>query len=239
MYLQNADQLVLAKNLSKVFGTKKNPIRALGPVSLSIQRGSFTLILGKSGSGKSTLLNLLAGLDRPTTGELIVNNQNISKFSQGALAKYRSQNGVIFQSYNLLSNLSAVENVMMGGWAGGRKVDKSKAIDLMEKFGLGHRILANVKTLSGGEKQRVAICRSLISEPQILFCDEPTGALDSNNEKQVLQILKNLNDNGLSIILVTHSSEFKNYADNTIFMKDGKIETMQSSENMPKFKLNI
>ena len=166
----------------------------------------------------------MAGLDEVTDGELEVLGKKLSDYSKRELAKYRSNIGIIFQSYNLLPNLSAIENVMMGAWAGGNQVSRIKADSLMTRFGLDHRLDADVKTLSGGEKQRVAICRSLIGDPQILFCDEPTGALDSENEEQVLQILQSLNkESGITLVIVTHNPDFVKYADQVIEMNDGLI----------------
>ena len=164
--------IISVKSVNKTFNTKNDYIKALISVDLEIKKGSFTVILGRSGSGKSTLLNLIAGLDSVSSGEITVNNQLINRLNPAKLAKYRSKNGIIFQSYNLLPNLNALENVMMGAWAGGNKTTKEAGEKLLEKFSLSHRSNSNVKTLSGGEKQRVAICRSLISNPEILFCDE-------------------------------------------------------------------
>ena len=216
--------LISATNLTKVYGTRKDPIKALGPVTLSINQGSFTVILGRSGSGKSTLLNLMAGLDKLSDGVLSVGDDDLTRINSNKLAKYRSKIGIIFQFYNLLPNLNTIENVMMGNWAGGKKGNKQEAIDLLSKFGLEHRINSNVKTLSGGEKQRVAICRALIGKPEILFCDEPTGALDTTNEDQVKEILNDLNKkDGLTIVMVTHNPDFAVLADTVIKMKDGSI----------------
>jgi putative ABC transport system ATP-binding protein len=209
--------------VSKFYGTKKDLVKAVGPVSLEIEKGSLTVILGRSGSGKSTLLNLMAGLDKVTDGTLKVGDDELSRISSGNLAKYRSKVGIIFQFYNLLPNLNTVENVMMGAWAGGKKVEEQKAIDLLKQFGLEHRTTADVKTLSGGEKQRVAIARSLIGDPEILFCDEPTGALDTTSENQVRDILVDLNKKGLTIVMVTHNPDFAQIADKVVNMKDGEI----------------
>lgn len=215
--------LIAARGLVKDYGTKKNPTRALGPVDIDIPQGSYTVILGKSGSGKSTLLNLIAGLDKPSAGQIIVNEKDIAKLSQKRLARYRSEIGIIFQFYNLLPNLSTIENVMMGGWAGGSNPKNEKAKELLTNLGLEHRVKANIKTLSGGEKQRVAIARALINDPHILFCDEPTGALDSKNEMQVKEILDFLNEQGITIVMVTHNEEFVKKADQVIFLQDGQV----------------
>ena len=219
---------ITAKNIIKEFIVEKNTIRALGPVSLEIQRGSFTVILGRSGSGKSTFLNLMAGLDTPTSGSLIVDDKDLSHYNSKQLAKYRSGVGVIFQSYNLLPNLNTLENILMGSWAGGKKGDKDQAMNLLKLVGLEHRANANVKTLSGGEKQRVAICRALMDDPKILFCDEPTGALDTANENQVKDLLIKLNkEQGITIVMVTHNPEFAGIAGRIVTMKDGKIDKIE------------
>jgi putative ABC transport system ATP-binding protein len=232
--------LITLNNLTKDYGNKKAPIRALGPVSFEIAAGSYTVILGKSGSGKSTLLNLLAGLDKATTGEIVINNKDLSRLSPKRLAKYRSEIGIIFQFYNLLPTLNTIENIMMGSWAGGNNVKKTKAQDLLKNLGLEHREKSNITTLSGGEKQRVAIARALISDPQILFCDEPTGALDSKNEQQVKEIIQLLNDQGITIVMVTHNEDFVQNADQVIFLQDGIIQPyMTPSETThPKRRKN-
>jgi putative ABC transport system ATP-binding protein len=214
--------IIQASQLCKYYGNQKNLVKALGPVDLSINQGEFVVILGRSGSGKSTLLNLLAGLDKSTSGNLIVNGQDLSKISSSKLAKYRSSIGIIFQFYNLLPTLNTLENVMMGSWIGSKNIPESDGLKLLDQFGLLHRAKSDVKTLSGGEKQRLAICRALIGKPEILFCDEPTGALDSQNEQEVKVILEKLNkENGLTVVMVTHNTEFKEIADRIINIKDG------------------
>ena len=216
--------IIEAKNVSRYFGVASNPIKAVDNVSVEIPKGSFTVLLGRSGSGKSTLLNQLCGLDQPTSGELIVNGQDLGKLNKRQLSQYRADIGIIFQSYNLLTDMTAVENVMIGAWAGGHKVTTDDAKKLMDDMGIGHRMDATVNTLSGGEKQRVAIARALISNPDILFCDEPTGALDTENEDQVTEILRKLNkEKGITIVMVTHNPNFRDIADQVVTMSDGKI----------------
>jgi len=220
--------LITAQEITKVYGTRKNPIKALGPVSINIEPESFTVVLGRSGSGKSTLLNLFSGLDNITQGKLEVEGLDLSKANSRDLANYRSKIGIIFQSYNLLPNLTAKENVLMGSWAGGNKATTTEAEKLLQSVGLSHRLNANIKTLSGGEKQRVAICRSLVNKPSILFCDEPTGALDTKNENQIKEYLLDLNRNEkITIFMVTHNPEFQEIANNIILMKDGLIEKVE------------
>ena len=216
--------LISLKKVTKLYGNKQNIVKAISDIDLEIEKGTYTVILGRSGSGKSTMLNLMAGLDKTTSGTLIVGEDDLSKASPTKLAKYRAKIGIIFQFYNLLPNLNTLENVMMGAWAGGKEIPEKEAIDLLTRLGLAHRIKANVKTLSGGEKQRVAIARSLVGNPEILFCDEPTGALDSASEAQVQQILSDLHKkDGLTIVLVSHNPDFEKFADTLITMRDGSI----------------
>jgi putative ABC transport system ATP-binding protein len=229
----SAVKAIEVKDLSKVYGSKANQTLVLDSISLDIEQGAFCIILGRSGSGKSTLLNLMAGLDKASKGSVIVNGLNLTKLGQGAMSKYRGSIGIIFQSYSLLPNLNALENIMMGVWASGQKTPKggqdleAKAKELMEKFGLGQRIKARVDTLSGGEKQRVAIIRAIIGGTKVLFCDEPTGALDTKNEAQVMNMLKELNQEGVTIICVTHNPEFKALATQVVDMSDGKITSIE------------
>jgi putative ABC transport system ATP-binding protein len=219
----NSNNIVQVNGVGKYYGSKNNKVQILDSVNLEIKEGDFCLILGRSGSGKSTLLNLMAGLDKVSSGNIVVMGQDLTKMSQGKLSKYRGGVGIIFQNYSLLPNLNALENVLMGSWASGKKGDKTKAINMMTKFGLGQRIKAKVETLSGGEKQRTAIVRAVVDDAKILFCDEPTGALDTKNEAQIMLMLSELNQAGTTIVCVTHNPEFKNLASLVVDMSDGKI----------------
>lgn len=222
-YLPGIVAIIEAKNITRTFGSGQSKTHALGPVSFEIKSGEFVIILGRSGSGKSTLLNLLCGLDTASSGSLFVQGKNLSQLKQKQLASYRSEIGIIFQSYNLLPNLNTVENVLLGAWAGGKKATKEDAEGLLKKVNLEHRIQSNVKNLSGGEKQRVSIARSLIGQPDIVFCDEPTGALDSHNEEVVVDILKQLNQEGKTIVMVTHNQDFIQLADRVLYLEDGVL----------------
>ncbi len=216
--------LIKAHNLVKKYKLdKKATLKALGPISFTIPKGSFTVIVGRSGSGKSTLLNLLTGLDRPSAGQLTVLGKDLNKLSRKELAKYRSQIGIIFQQYNLIPNLSAIENVMLGSWAGDKPTKLATGLELLDKFQMRHRAQAEVSTLSGGEKQRVAVCRALINQPQILFCDEPTGALDRKNEDSVKEMLQQLHQEGMTIVLVTHNLDFLNLGTQVLELDDGLL----------------
>jgi putative ABC transport system ATP-binding protein len=224
---------IQATELSKHYKVGKNDyVRALGPINLEIPEQSFTIIIGRSGSGKSTLLNLLTGLDKPTNGELIVDGKYLSRMNRSNMAKYRSSIGIIFQQYNLLPTLTATENILMGSWAGKGGATKEDALKLLERFNLSHRADARVTTLSGGEKQRVAVCRALIAKPSILFCDEPTGALDSQNEENVRDILLDLHKDGLTIVMVTHNLDFQDIGTQVLRLDDGLLSTLKSSDEM-------
>jgi putative ABC transport system ATP-binding protein len=215
--------IISAHQLTKTYGKGKDAFCALGPLDFTIEKGSFTVIIGKSGSGKSTLLNLLAGLDSITSGRLNIQNTALEKTSSKKLSQYRKKIGIIFQFYNLLPNLTAYENIAISAQVRGIHTSKPDIETLLDQFGLSHRAKSPIPVLSGGEKQRVAICRALIAKPEILFCDEPTGALDSTNEGMVRDILQDLHKKGMTIIMVTHNDEFTKLADTVFEMHDGHI----------------
>ncbi|GEM_PF-94815 len=220
--------VIEAVNLVRKFQIDKNNfVQALGPVSFVVPKNSFTIIIGRSGSGKSTLLNLLTGLDKPTAGELYVLGQNLAKLDRKQLAKYRSKIGIIFQQYNLIPNLTALENVLMGSWSGGGSATVQESLDILEQFDLKHRATVDVSKLSGGEKQRVAVCRALINKPEILFCDEPTGALDSKNEENVREILVKLHKQGMTIVMVTHNLDFQDIGTQVFKLDDGLLSVLK------------
>ena len=243
---QNSDKqehtthAITTNNLTRTFGSRSNPVYALNDVTVNVEEGEFCVIVGRSGSGKSTLLNQLCGLDQPSDGSLKIFGVDLAKLNKKGLASYRSTIGIIFQSYNLLPNLNTLDNVAVGSWAGGGNLDRARAKELLDKFGLGHRLKASVNTLSGGEKQRVAICRALISDPDIVFCDEPTGALDTESEDQVMKIIQDLNRvEGKTIVMVTHNPEFEAMATQVIRMEDGKVvknEVKNTSKTTSKTK---
>lgn len=213
---------IQAVKLKKNYQTATAEIPALIDLSFSLDKGDFTVILGPSGSGKTTLLNLLGGMDQPTSGELFVQQEPIHRYMEKELSNYRRKNvGFIFQFYNLIPTLTALENVAI---AQKLAKDFSQAKDILEKVQLSHRLTNFPQELSGGEQQRVSIARAVCKNPQLILCDEPTGALDSETGKQVLHLLKEMAvKHGHTIIVVTHNASIAQIADRVIHLKDGKI----------------
>ncbi len=220
--------MLKVKNLTKEFVSGDHKIKAVDNVSFSIPRGIFSSIVGKSGSGKSTLLGLIGALDKPTSGTIEVDGQDITKMSDNKLIRYRrGKIGFVFQNYNLIPNLSAIENVMLPMEFSGKNFHhcKEKATQLLKEVGLStdkHNRLPG--RLSGGEQQRVAIARALANEPKLILADEPTGNLDSSTGKIIVELLKNLSQSKkTTIIAVTHDNALANQAQMTFRVKDGKL----------------
>ena len=219
--------LIQLENISKIYNSEEIKTIALNGVSLEINEGEFTAITGPSGSGKSTLLHILGLLDRPTNGEFIFDNKNIINFSDEELALFRNEKiGFVFQAFFLLSSITVLENVKLPLLYS--KIDEKKwnelALNALEAVGLSHRINHFPTQLSGGEKQRVAIARALVNNPSIILADEPTGNLDSKSAMQIIKIIKRLNNQGKTIIVVTHESYLANITRRIIRLRDGQIE---------------
>jgi putative ABC transport system ATP-binding protein len=222
--------LLETRDLRKHYQMGATLVRALDGVSIEVQEGEFVGLLGTSGSGKSTLLNLIAGLDRPTSGSLRIFDQDLAKMSSEELSVHRRRNvGIIFQSFNLVSTMSAAENVALAMMFAGvvRAERDANAARLLEAIGLGGRQQHRPKELSGGEQQRVAIARALANDPRLLLADEPTGNLDSRTTQEIMALLKTLNArDGKTIIMVTHDPSLaREYAHRTITMLDGAVVT--------------
>jgi len=209
------------KNVCREYELNKGSFKALNDITLDICEGEFLMILGPSGCGKSTLLNIIGGMDKPTSGEVLIDDKDIAKYTDKELTKYRRDSvGFIFQSYNLIGNLTVLENVMLSN----DKVSEEEALKALDKLGIIDKKDSFPSSMSGGEMQRVSIARAIIKSPRILLCDEPTGALDSKNGKEVMEILKEMNDNGQTIIMVTHNLDYKKYATRIISLKDGSLD---------------
>ncbi|HIJ94560.1 MAG TPA: ABC transporter ATP-binding protein [Desulfuromonadales bacterium] len=216
-----------ARSVSKTYTIDNRAMTVLDTVSLMVSEGEFLVIKGESGSGKSTLLSILSGLDRPDSGRVLLGQRDITDLSEDELAPLRNTSfGFVFQSFHLIPSLSVIENVMFPAELRGDPQARLKAEQLLGRVGLTARMNSFPHQLSGGEKQRCAICRALINEPKILFADEPTGNLDLVNGRAVLQLLQELNrDSRISLVLVTHSQEIAQSADRVVTLQDGRIVT--------------
>lgn len=218
-------KILEVKNLSKIYGKGETEVRALDNVSFSVDKGEFVAIIGPSGSGKSTLLHILGGVDTPTSGQVIINGEDISKLDETALAIFRRrQIGLIYQFYNLIPILTVEENLTLPLLLDGRKPDKEYINSIVEKLGLGHRLAHLPNELSGGQQQRVSIGRALINNPALMLADEPTGNLDSENSKEIVSLLRSFNkEHNQTVIIITHDEKIALAADRVISIEDGKI----------------
>jgi putative ABC transport system ATP-binding protein len=217
---------IALSDIRKIYQMGDTPVAALAGVSLQIQAGEFTAIMGPSGSGKSTLMNILGCLDRPTSGSYMLDGQEVACLTDDELAVTRNKKiGFIFQSFNLLPRITAIENVALPLiYAGVEKNERYvRAVEALTSVGLEPRMHHLPNELSGGQRQRVAIARALVNKPTILMADEPTGALDTKSGNEVMQIFQNLNSAGRTIILVTHESEIAAHAKRIIHVRDGLI----------------
>ena len=221
----SASTAARAVNVSKLYGEGDAAVRALDNVSASLHAGNFTAIMGPSGSGKSTLLHVLAGLDRPSSGEVYLGDTEITSLNDRKLTLLRrDQIGFIFQSFNLLPTLTAAENIELPMRIAGRKPDPLWVRSIVETIGLTERLRHKPSELSGGQQQRVAAARALASRPQVVFADEPTGALDSRAGAELLGFLKRaVGDLGQTVVMVTHDPVAASYADRVLFLADGSI----------------
>ncbi len=219
--------MIILKNINKTFNKDKNPLVLFNNLNLTIDTNKFIAIVGRSGSGKSTLLNLIGSIEKPDSGEIIINDINITKLNDKELSKYRNEQiGYIFQSFFLEPSLSAIDNVSMPLAIRGIPLNERENIakEILNKLGILEKAYEKTDKLSGGEKQRVCIARALITNPSIILADEPTGQLDYETGQEILKILRNIVDEGKTVLLVTHNQEdANNYADKILRIKDGKF----------------
>ncbi len=220
------------KDLEKTYVMGEETVRALAGVSLRIERGESVAVIGPSGSGKSSLMNILGGLDRPTSGRYLFEDEDVSRFDDNQLASFRNRRiGFVFQSFQLLPRLSALENVELPMVYAGipRDERRDRAEVLLERVGLGNRMGHRPTQMSGGQQQRVAIARSLANRPDLLLADEPTGALDSQTGHDVLTLFKSLNAEGLTLVIVTHDLEVAAETRRRVSFRDGLIVSDEGS----------
>lgn len=211
----------------RTFEADTAPVRALRGADLSVRRGEFVAVMGPSGCGKSTMLNLVAGLDVPDEGEVIIAGESLAGKDENALAIMRRRHvGIVFQFFNLLEGMTVLENVVMPAVIAGRKrkVAESRARDLLDLLGIGEKARQAPGVLSGGQRQRLAIARALANEPTIVLADEPTGALDSEGGEEVLELFRRLHQGGQTILLVTHDQPVADAAERIVRMKDGRVD---------------
>lgn len=218
-------EILKIENLTKVYGKGENEVRAVDNISFSVEKGEFVAIIGPSGSGKSTLLHIIGGVDRPTSGKVWMNGQDVYAQNEDQLAIFRRrQVGLIYQFYNLIPVLNVVENITLPVLMDGRKVNNERLNELLETLSLEHRRKNLPNQLSGGQQQRVSIGRALMNAPAVVLADEPTGNLDSKNSQEILELLKYSNKKyGQTLIIITHDESIALQADRVISIEDGKI----------------
>jgi len=221
-----AKTLLELKNVSKIYGMDHVQVKALDNVSLEIKQGEFVAVMGPSGSGKSTMLDIIGLLSRPTQGKVFADGKDVSRMKDDSMAVIRRERiGFVFQTFNLINRLTAEENIMLPMWFDGMPEDKreKRATELLTLVGLGERTKHRPSELSGGQRQRVAIARSLANDPEIILADEPTGNLDTKTGAQILDLLKDLNKKGKTIVLITHDPGLGEKATRKVHIRDGKI----------------
>ncbi len=217
------------KDITKVYHMGEVEIKAADGVTLSVERGEFAVVVGPSGAGKTTVLNILGGMDNCTSGSIVVDGRDISRYTQKQLTGYRRTDiGFVFQFYNLIQNLTALENVELAA----QICQNSRPADeVLRQVGLGERLFNFPSQLSGGEQQRVAIARALAKNPKLLLCDEPTGALDYSTGKSILKLLQDTcRKEGMTVVLITHNQAITPMADRIITLRNGKVEQMRRNE---------
>jgi putative ABC transport system ATP-binding protein len=216
---------VRVERLTRVYGTDRQPVTALAGVDAVFGRGTFTAVMGPSGSGKSTLLQTAAGLDRPTSGKVWIGDSELSQLSETKLTKLRrTRIGFVFQAFNLIGALTVEENIVLPLRLSGAPSDRRWLAEVVDRVGLGPRLRHRPAELSGGQQQRAAIARALAMRPEVIFCDEPTGALDTTTAAEVLALLRSVVDeHGQTVVMVTHDPVAASYADRVIVLADGRI----------------
>ena len=224
---ETREPVIQVKNLYKIFRIGNTKVRALNGVDMTIYKGEFCAIVGTSGSGKSTMLNMLAGLEKPTKGEVIIGGQHLERMNENQLVKFRREKvGFIFQSFNLLGTMNAIENVALPLTFRGvdKKTREAKAVQMLKLVGLPKHMKHRPNEMSGGQQQRVGVARALVLDPEIIFADEPTGNLDSNTSAEVMRLMRKVvQEQNQTMVMVTHDNHLAGFADRIFHIIDGKI----------------
>ena len=229
------EPIIEVKDAKKIYKIGSERVVALDGVSFTINKGDFCCLLGASGSGKSTLLNIMAGIEKISSGEVLIKGKNITKMGEHQLAKFRQKYlGFVFQSYNLINSLNAIENVelpmIFKEISKKKRIEKSK--EMLEKVGLKERMKHKPTQMSGGQQQRVGIARAFVAKPEVVFADEPTGNLDSKTSREIMNIIKQMaKEYNQTIVMVTHDVNIAKYANKIINIHDGKIVSIEQEEN--------
>ena len=224
------EPIISVRNLVKIYKTKKVRFKALNGIDLDIYPGEFVAVVGTSGSGKSTLLNIIGGIDEPDEGYISINGEKTGDMKEKALTLYRRKHlGYVFQMYNLIPNLNVKENIEVGAYLSNKALDIDELLHTLGLYEHRHKL---PNQLSGGQQQRTAIGRAIVKNPDILLCDEPTGALDYNTSKEILKLIEQVNQKyGNTIIMVTHNDAIKNMADRVVKLRDGQIRRNYLNES--------
>lgn len=234
--MKQAEPVIEVKNLYKIYRVGETKVRALNGVDFTINRGDFCSIVGTSGSGKSTLLNMMAGLEKPTKGEILIAGEHMENKTENQLVAFRREHiGFIFQSFNLLGTMNAIENVALPLTFQGmdKKLRNQKAEEMLELVGLTKHKMHKPNQMSGGQQQRVGVARALVVEPEIIFADEPTGNLDSNTSVEVMNLMKKVvREKNQTLVMVTHDNYLAGFADIIFHIKDGKIVQIEDKRNV-------
>lgn len=232
------EKIIELVNVSKIYRMGNEKIYAVDDVSFDIKKGEFCCLLGTSGSGKSTLLNLMAGIEKATSGKIIIKGKNVPKMNENSLARFRQRYlGFVFQAYNLINSMTALENVEfpLVFKRVPQKRRRKQAKEMLVKVGLGNRLSHKPKEMSGGQQQRVGIARAFVAKPEIVFADEPTGNLDTKTTIEVMELIKQMaRENHQTIVMVTHDRSLAAYADKVIHILDGKIQSIEVTEQTEK-----
>ena len=240
--MEEKEVIIEVRNAKKIYRMGQERIHAVDGISFTVNKGEFCCLLGTSGSGKSTLLNLMAGIEKLTSGDVFIKGQSIRNMSENKLSKFRQDNlGFVFQSYNLLGSMTALENVELPLLF--KRVPSAKrrkmARGILKKVGLGERMEHKPKEMSGGQQQRVGIARAFVAKPEVVFADEPTGNLDSKTTIEVMELIKEMAaKHNQTIVMVTHDVSLAAYADKIIHIKDGHIESIEEQESIKKQESN-